>query len=135
MGNPDTTQSCPPNTRDITCGSTGLLIWGVPIVLLVVTANLGGIYALVSWPPLLVFMGGACLLNARRCGRLHCYITGPFFLLLAVLSLLYGLGLLPLGPRGWPWLVNALLIGSLVLCCVPEWLFGRYVRKAPTGTP
>jgi len=29
-------------------------------------------------------MGGACLVNAVRCGRLHCYVTGPFFLLGAI---------------------------------------------------
>ena len=31
-----------------------------------------------------VVMGLACLVNAARCHRLHCYITGPYFLLLAV---------------------------------------------------
>jgi hypothetical protein len=25
-----------------------------------------------------------CLVNASRCGRLHCYITGPIFLLAAI---------------------------------------------------
>ena len=30
-----------------------------------------------------VVMGVACLVNAARCGRLHCYLTGPYFLMLA----------------------------------------------------
>lgn len=31
-----------------------------------------------------VVMGVACLVNAARCHRLHCYLTGPYFLLLAL---------------------------------------------------
>jgi len=55
-------------------------------------------------------MGVACLLNALRCGRTHCYVTGPFFLILAGVALLYRIGILPLGARGWstfPILVRA----------------------------
>ena len=106
-----------------------ILIWVVPAIILAITAGFGGPYLVVIWPVLLTFMGGACLLNAKRCGRLHCYITGPFFLILAVVSLLYGLGIVSLGPHGWQWLVDVLLIGGCVLTCVPEWLFGRYVRR------
>jgi MFS family permease len=115
--------------RDLSCGATGLLIWLLPIAILAVTAGLGGgAFRAVTWPVLLTLMGAACLLNARRCGRLHCFITGPFFLLLAALSLLYGLGIAPLGPHGWQWLLNILLIGGCFLTWVPEWLFGKYVR-------
>lgn len=121
------------SARDLTCGRVGILIWIVPAVILGITAGIGGMVAALTWPPLLVFMGGACLVNARRCGRLHCYFTGPFFFLLAALSLLYGLGLLPLGPHGWPWLSGSFLVGACVLICVPEWLFGKYVRRGKTG--
>jgi len=41
-------------------------------------------------------------------------------MLLAGLGLLYGLGLLPLGARGWSTLSVALVIGSIMLICVPE---------------
>src|SRR5258708_26954157 len=118
----------PPNTRDLACGGVSILVWIVPAIILAVTAIHGGPYLVVVWPVLLTFMGAACLLNAKRCGRLHCFVTGPYFLLLAGLSLLYGLGIAPLGPRGWQWLVDALLVGGCVLTCVPEWLFGKYVR-------
>ena len=124
---------CPPEKRDFACGGRGILLWVVPAIILVLTAGLGGAYLVVIWPVLLAFMGAACLLNARRCGRLHCFITGPFFLVLALLALLYGLDIVPLGPHGWQWLTDALLIGGCVLTCVPEWLFGKYTRR-PAST-
>ncbi|MDE2197040.1 MAG: hypothetical protein KGJ56_07610 [Gammaproteobacteria bacterium] len=123
---------CEPTShgRDLACGGFSILIWIVPTILLVAAVAMGGVYPVIAWPVLLVFMGGACVLNARRCGRLHCFITGPFFLLLAAMALLYGLGILPLGQHGWQWLVDVLLIGGCVLTCVPEWLFGRYIRHS-----
>ena len=68
------------------------MVWVVPAIILAGTATLGRSYLVIIWPVLLAFMGGACLLNARRCGRLHCFITGPFFLILALVSLLYEIG-------------------------------------------
>lgn len=121
---------CPPERRDLACGGMSILIWIVPAVILGISANVGGPYRLILWPVLLAFMGGACLVNAKRCGRLHCFITGPFFLLLAGLSLLYGLGFVPLGPHGWQWLVNTLFIGGCALTFLPEWLFGKYIRRS-----
>ena len=86
-------------------------------------------YLVIVWPTVLTSMGVACLLNARRCGRIHCYFTGPFFLLLALTGLLYGLDLVPLGARGWSILSITLVVGSFAFICVPEWLLGRY--RAP----
>jgi hypothetical protein len=41
------------------------------------------------WMVSFVWMGTGCILNARRCHRLHCYISGPaFFLGAAALGLL-----------------------------------------------
>jgi hypothetical protein len=111
---------------DWTRGIRGCLAWGVPIAILLISPQVRTRYLVIVWPALLTFMGVACLLNARRCGRTHCYVTGPFFLLLAGVSLLYGIGALPLGARGWSTLSLALVIGSVALCCVPEWILGRY---------
>lgn len=111
---------------DSTRGIRGCLTFGVPIAILLISSDIGTRYLVVVWPSLLTFLGVACLLNARRCGRTHCYVTGPFFLLLAGIALLYGIGVLPLGARGWSTLSLALVVGSVVLCCVPEWIFGRY---------
>lgn len=131
---------CAPVSGDLASGLRLWLIWILPILVLSFTGTVRTPdmdravtpYLVVIWPVLLTFMGGACLYNARGSKRLHCYITGPFFLLLAVASLFYGLGWLPLGPHGWNWLADVLIFGSIVLTCVPEWLFGKYThRSAP----
>jgi len=78
------------------------------------------------WTAALAVMGGACIANASRCGRIHCYVTGPFFLVAALATLLYGTGVIPLGANGWNLIGMAVLIGAIVLSCVPEVLFGKY---------
>lgn len=59
---------------DWASGLRGCLTWGIPATLLIITPVQ---YLVIVWPAALTFMGVACLLNARRCGRVHCYVTGP----------------------------------------------------------
>src|SRR5882757_2614889 len=117
-------------TRDWARGTRLVLFWCLPIVILVASSWIGGRYLAVVWPVLLTWMGLACLLNARRCHRLHCYLTGPYFLLLALAALLHGLDVVPLGDRGWSMLSVALLVGGPLLVYVPEWALGRYRNPA-----
>lgn len=87
------------------------------------------------WVAALTTMSAGCFINALRCGRVHCYITGPFFLLMAIVTLLYGLGVVPLGGGGWNFLGLTVLIGFLALTFVPEIFFGRYRRRRISGPP
>ena len=118
-----------PPHKDWASGWRGLLLWGVPISVLLAASWLPERYLVFIWPSTLTFMGVACLMNARRCGRVHCYATGPFFLILAATALLYGLGEIPLGTNGWNTLGLILLVGGVVLCCGSEMIFGRYRRS------
>jgi len=74
----------------------------------------------------LAVMGVACLINASRCSRVHCRFTGPFFILGALTSLGYGLGLVPLGPSGWSWIGLGTIIGAIGFTWVPELFLGPY---------
>jgi uncharacterized membrane protein len=50
---------------------------------------------------------------------------GPFFLLAALATFLYGIGVIPLGANGWNLIGMAVLIAAVV-GCVLELLFGKY---------
>ena len=116
--------------RDLARGRVGFLIWGLPLVAILVAALEGVPSAArgVIWALALSWAGAACITNACRSGRLHCYITGPFFLVLAAASLLHGLGILPLGPHGWLSIGAVFVLGAPVLTVVPERIWGRYAN-------
>jgi hypothetical protein len=77
----------------------------------------------------LLWMGVACTANAFRSGRTHCYFTGPFFLLMACLTLLYGLGMVKVGARGWEWLGLGLVLGTVALGWLPEQMWGQFTDR------
>jgi hypothetical protein len=78
--------------------------WGLPSAALVCSLFVESPWRAWIWVPSLLCMGAACLVNAIRCGRTHCYFTAPLFFVMACVGLLDGLGLLALGPRAWTWL-------------------------------
>lgn len=108
-----------------------LLLFWLPAIAIVVAGNsvFSNSVRTIVWTAALAIMGAACIVNALRCGRVHCYLTGPFFLLMAAITALYGAGVLPLGRHGWSYIGLAVLIGAVALCCLPEMLWGRYRRS------
>lgn len=64
--------------------------------------------------------------NARRCGRLHCFFTGLFFLSMALVSLVHGFGRISLGGDGWAWIGGATLVGTCLLTILPERIWGHH---------
>ena len=82
--------------RDLLCsGPSACLLWCVAWFAFAVGFREPPVWRTVLWTTSLTFMSLVCLLNASRCGRVHCRFTGPFLILCAVASLGYGLGLLP----------------------------------------
>jgi hypothetical protein len=78
------------------------------------------------WMASFVWMGTGCVLNARRCHRLHCYIAGPAFLLGAVALVLFASGIALLGPHSLNSVVSITLTVAL-LSFVPEMIWRRYL--------
>jgi len=108
-----------------------IAIYWLPIVVLIASGffSVGNAARAAIWAVALITMGVGCLVNALRCGRVHCYASGPFFLLMAAVAVLYGLGIAPLGARGWNTIAIITLIGGIALYYLPEVFFGRYGQK------
>ena len=111
-----------------------LVVFWLPGIAIAVAGSSGfsSHWRTVVWTAALGIMGTACIANALRCQRVHCYLTGPFFLLMALVTLLFGLGIVPLGGNGWNRIGLTILVGAIALCCLPELVWGKY-RKSPAG--
>lgn len=118
-----------PNGRssDLACGSSAALLWWLPGAALIVGINVPSI-RLLLWIPALLVMGAGCSVNAARCGRIHCYVTGPLFLLAALYTSLWGFHLVPMPLN----IFLGSMVGVVLLAHLAEFPLGRY-RKCATG--
>ncbi|MBX3431532.1 MAG: hypothetical protein KF779_18250 [Hyphomonadaceae bacterium] len=127
-----------PRTADEACArrdlsaniGSFLAVWGAP-VLVGAAASLFSpsvAWAAGAWSLALAWMGAACLVNARRCGRLHCFFSGPVLLAGALLA-----GLVALDPLDADAMsLGAIVTGALVLFSLTyaiELAWGRYLRR------
>ena len=78
-----------------------------------------------TWVIAFTWMGVGCVLNARRCHRLHCYLSGPIFLLGAIAVGLLASGVISLGSHAISNTISITLILAL-LSFVAEMIWGRY---------
>ena len=85
------------DAKDLVRQKTGILLWCVPTIALVAGLSLATLRPWI-WIPAFLIMGVGCLVNASRCGRLHCYITGPIFLLAAIYVGLSTMSIVPISP-------------------------------------
>ena len=123
--NTTVTTNCEPPDDLVRRPLSALLLWCLPLSI--------GFGATLLHPPVrvealvwmiaFVWMGVGCVLNARRCHRLHCYISGPVFLLGAVASGLFASNLMVVGPFNT--IVDATL-GLALLSFVPELIWRKY---------
>ncbi|HLV96137.1 MAG TPA: hypothetical protein VKS44_13170 [Candidatus Acidoferrales bacterium] len=107
--------------RDLTCGPSGILLWCLPALALIVGLDWTAARVWL-WIPAFLIMGVACLANASRCGRLHCYLSGPILLLAAAYVALASVHAIPFAPVA---LLDAVSI-LVVLAFLAEIPFGRY---------
>lgn len=124
------TTSC--KSRDILSSPwRACAVFWLPAIAIAVagSSGFGDGWRTIIWTVALTIMGAACVANARGCGRVHCYMTGPFFLVMALVTLLYGFGFVPLGRNGWNLIGLTILVGGVALCCLPEIFFGKYRKR------
>jgi hypothetical protein len=115
-------ESC--RASDLTCDRKGLFLWCLPILAVVAAASWPSVRGWL-WIPAFLVMGIACLANAARCGRLHCYFTGPLFILAAFYTVLAQIHLVQMHPT--------LLLDTVAALALPafgaEFRFGRYKKR------
>lgn len=117
--------------RDLSARAESFIaIWLAPIALASLVSILAADFvwaAPAAWTTALAWMGAACLLNARRCGRLHCYFSGPILLIGAVAVVALTLGALDLGAYGLTTTV-AVALALAAFTYGLERVWGKYRR-------
>src|SRR5262245_61180676 len=89
-------------SRDWVSSPAGyVLAWGLPHLAFIAALLLPVPARTAVWIVALVWMGAACLINARRCGRPHCRFTGPYYLLMIAPVAVLGSGLVAAGFATW----------------------------------
>jgi hypothetical protein len=104
------------------------LAWWIPTVSVVAGLLAPVAIRTVVWIAALVWMGTACLLNARRCGRIHCRYTGPYYLAMIAPVVVLGSGLVSVGLYVWLLLACVILLGSKLLWWATERAWGEFSR-------
>jgi hypothetical protein len=109
-------------------GSTraSALAWWVPQAAIVVALSAPVSLRAVVWLVALIWIGTACVLNSRRCGRTHCRYTGPYYLAMIVPVLVLASGVISAGFSGWLMLGVVILAGGKIIWWVTEFAWGRF---------
>jgi hypothetical protein len=111
--------------RDLSARAGGFLaVWGAPVLagLIVSFAGPPITWAAGAWALALAWMGAACLYNARCCGRVHCYVSGPNLLAGAIAAMAVAQGVLQVE-------LDVVVIGALAMFAASyllELRWGRY---------
>jgi hypothetical protein len=79
---------------------------------------------IVIWSVALLWMGTACILNGRRCGRTHCHYTGPYYL--AMILPVLTLGFLSSSIYEWIALGVVIVSGSKFIWWATERAWGKF---------
>jgi hypothetical protein len=103
-----------------------LLAWWLPHAALVAGLLVAVPARTVIWIAALAWMGVACIVNARRCGRTHCRFTGPYYLVMIVPVLGLALGAVPAGLFGWLGLGAFIILGSKTIWWATERARGKF---------
>jgi hypothetical protein len=103
-----------------------VLAWRVPQVAIVAALLAPVPVRTVIWIIALVWMGTACLLNAKRCGRTHCRYTGPYYLVMIAPVLVLSAGGLSVGIYEWLILAFVILAGGQIIWWITERAWGKF---------
>ena len=95
-------------------------LWRLPMLAFVVGAFLTPPARTLLWVLAFLVAGVSCVVNARRCGRFHCFMTGPLYLLAAVATV---------AAAPWGWIAFGVVGGTIAAYAVE---FGRGKYRSVT---
>ena len=105
---------------------TNLLAWWIPQAAMLAGLIVTVPVRTVIWIIALIWMGTACILNARRCGRTHCRYTGPYYLAMIAPVLVLASGMVSADWYGWLVLGALILGGSKIIWWTTELAWGKF---------
>ncbi len=105
---------------------TNVLAWWVPQAAIVVGLLVPVPVRTAIWIIALIWMGTACILNAKRCGRTHCRYTGPYYLVMIAPVLVLASSLVSVDFYGWLVLGVLILAGSKIIWWATEQAWGKF---------
>jgi hypothetical protein len=82
----------------------------------------------IIWAVALLWMGTACIMNSRRCGRTHCRYTGPYYLAMIVPVVVLGFAVISSGIYGWIALGVVIVGGSKLIWWATERAWGKFAH-------
>jgi hypothetical protein len=103
-----------------------LFAWGLPQAALVAAFFAPVPVRISSWVIALSWIGTACILNAKRCGRTHCRYTGPYYLAMIAPVAALGFGFVSDGTYAWAVLAGVILLGSKLVWWATERAWGKF---------
>jgi len=103
---------------------TSLLAWWIPKAAILASLFVPLPVRAVIWIIALIWVGAACILNARRCNRTHCRYTGPYYLVM--IGPVLGLGIVSAGIYKWMFLAVLILGGSSLIWWSTERAWGKF---------
>ncbi len=101
-----------------------LLAWWLPHAAIIAGLFVGVQSRTAIWIFALAWMGTACILNARRCGRTHCRFTGPYYLVMIIP--VAGLGFIAAGLYAWLLLGSVIVLGFVMIWWATERGWGKF---------
>ena len=103
-----------------------LLAWWLPHTVILAALAAPVPIRAVIWTIALIWMGAACLLNAKQCGRTHCRYTGPYYLAMILPVLVFASGIISANFYEWLTLGVVILAGSRVIWWATEQAWGKF---------
>ena len=105
---------------------TYFLAWWIPKGAIMATLFASVPLRAVVWTVALFWMGMACILNARRCGRTHCRYTGPYYLAMILPVVLLASGVVAANFYVWLALAAVVVFGGWIIWWATEQAWGKF---------